>query len=256
MELLKRREKFFQFLGSEIPFFEDGGEEVNEKKYIVDNYGRILETVRVLNRYLRANDRLLDLGVYPGHIAIVLAKKMNVRVYGVALATSEVFERKMRKSQIDIIKSDLDRQHLSFNDETFQVVLCSEVIEHLDSPSRLIGEVHRILVDNGILILTTPNIARIRNRIRFFLHGVSPNICPPGEYDPFSSHEWLHFREYTLDEIRGLLVANKFRVVESKYMINQHFDENHLRTMVKALMPGSLRRGIIVIGQKGGRNKL
>jgi hypothetical protein len=112
--------------------------------------------------------------------------------------------------------------------------------------------VHRILVDNGILVLTTPNIARIRNRIRFFFHGVSPNICPPGEYDPFSSHEWLHFREYTLNEIRGLLVANKFQVVESRYMINQHFDENHLRTMVKALIPGSLRRGIIVVAQKAG----
>ncbi len=158
----------------------------------------------------------------------------------------------MKKSQIDIVRLDLDRQDLSFNDETFQVVLCSEVIEHLDSPSRLIREAHRILVDDGILILTTPNIARIRNRIKFFLHGVSPNICPPGEYDPFSSHEWLHFREYTLDEIKGLLLESKFQVLESKYMINQHFDENHLRTMVKALMPGSLRRGIVVVAQKGG----
>lgn len=252
MELLKRKEKLFQFLSSEIPFLGDTGEKVNEKKYIVDNYGRILKTVRVLNRYLRANDRLLDLGIYPGHIALILAKKMNVRVYGIALTTSEVFESKMRKSQIDIIKSDLDRQGLSFNDETFQVVLCSEVIEHLDSPSRLIGEVHRILVDNGILILTTPNIARIRNRMSFFFHGISPNICQPGEYNPFSNHEWIHFREYTLVEIKQLLLKNKFQIAESKYMINQHFDENYLRTMVKAFMPKSLRRGIIVVACKRG----
>lgn len=217
----------------------------------MDNFGRIVETVRVLNRYLRTNDRLLDLGVYPGHIALVLAKKMNVRVYGVALTTSEVFESKMKKSQIDIIRLDLDRQDLSFNDKTFQVVLCSEVIEHLDSPSRLIREAHRILVDNGMLILTTPNIARIRNRISFFLHGVSPNICPPGEYSPFSSHEWLHFREYTLEEIHKLLGENGFQVVESSYLINQHFNESHLRTMVKGLMPRSLRRGIIVVAHKG-----
>jgi len=79
---------------------------------------------------------------------------------------------------------------------------------------------------------------------------MSPNICPPGEYNPFSSHEWLHFREYTLDEIKKLLLENKFQLIESKYMINQHFDENSLRTLVKALMPKKLGRGIIVVGCK------
>jgi 2-polyprenyl-3-methyl-5-hydroxy-6-metoxy-1,4-benzoquinol methylase len=157
----------------------------------------------------------------------------------------------MQDNNIRILKSDLDREDMSFDDGTFQAVLCSEVIEHLDSPSRLIREAHRILVDNGMLILTTPNIARIRNRISFFLHGVSPNICPPGKYSPFSSHEWLHFREYTLEEIHKLLGENGFQVVESSYLINQHFNESHLRTMVKGLMPGSLRRGIMVVAHKG-----
>ena len=250
MDLLTDRSKFFQFLCSEIPFFEGDGQKSDEEKYIIDNYGRIVETVRILNRYLKPNDRLLDLGIYPGHIGLTLAKKMNVHVFGVALTTSEVFENKMKKNQIDIIKLDLDRQDISFSDETFQVVLCSEIIEHLDSPSHLMREAYRILVDTGILVVTTPNIARIRNRINFFFHGMSPNICPPGEYNPFSSHEWLHFREYTLDEIKKLLLENKFQLIESQYMINQHFDENSLRTLVKALMPKRLRRGIVVVGCK------
>lgn len=244
------RRKFFRFLYSEIPFFEGDGKKVKEEKYLIDNYGRIVETVRILNRYLKANDKLLDLGIYPGHIALILAKKMNVRVFGVAMTASEVFEKKMKDNNIHIVKSDLDRQSLSFDDQTFQTVLCSEVIEHLDSPSRLMREAYRILANNGFLILTTPNIVRIRNRISFFFHGVSPNICPPGEYNPFSSHEWLHFREYTLGEIQKLLRENGFQVVESNYLINKHFDENHLRTMVKVLMPKSLRRGIIVVARK------
>jgi len=166
------------------------------------------------------------------------------------MTTSEIFEKKMKDNNIPIVKSNLDRQDLSFDDRTFQMVLCSEVIEHLDSPSLLMREAHRILVDKGILVLTTPNIARIRNRISFFSSGVSPNICPPGEYDPFSSHEWLHFREYTLDEVRKLLEENRFQLLESNYLINQHFSENYLRTIVKSLMPRSLRRGIIVVAHK------
>jgi 2-polyprenyl-3-methyl-5-hydroxy-6-metoxy-1,4-benzoquinol methylase len=247
---LKDRRKFFRFLWSEIPFFEGNEKKMNEEKYIIDNYGRIIETVRVLNRHLKPNGRLLDLGIYPGHIALILGKKIGIRVFGVALTTSKVFENKMKRNQINIIKSDLDRQEIPFDDGTFQVVLCSEVIEHLDSPSHLLREAFRVLVDDGILILTTPNIARIRNRKSFFFHGISPNICPPGEYNPFSCHEWVHFREYTLEEIKKLLTGNSFQLVESKYLINQHFDENRLRTMVKGLMPRSLRRGIIVVAHK------
>lgn len=250
MDFLKDRRKFVRFLRSETPFFEGNEKKMNEEKYIIDNYGRIIETVRVLNGHLKPNGRLLDLGVYPGHIALILGKKMGIRVFGVALTTSEVFEKKMKRNQINIIKSDLDRQEIPFDDGTFDVVLCSEVIEHLDSPSHLLREAFRVLVDNGFLILTTPNIARIRNRKSFFFHGISPNICPPGEYNPFSSHEWVHFREYTLEEMKKLLTVNSFELVESKYLINQHFDENRLRTMVKGLMPRSLRRGIIVVASK------
>lgn len=250
MDFLKDRRKFFRFLSSEIPFFEGNEKKMDEEKYIIDNYGRIIETVRVLNRHLKPNGRLLDVGIYPGHIALILAKKMDVRVFGVAMTTSEGFEKKMKNNNIRIVKSDLDRQDISFDDRTFQAVLCSEVIEHLDSPSHVIREAYRLLVKNGILILTTPNIARIRNRTSFFFHGISPNICPPGEYNPFSSHEWLHFREYTLEEIHKLLRENGFQVIESKYLINQHFDESYLRTMVKGLMPRSLKRGIIVVAHK------
>ncbi|MFX0202252.1 MAG: class I SAM-dependent methyltransferase [Candidatus Hodarchaeota archaeon] len=249
-DLWKDRREIFRFLNSEIPFFEDPRGRIQEQKYIIDNFGRIVETVRVLDQYLQPNDRLLDLGIYPGHIAVMLAKKMKVRVFGIALTTSEVFQRKIKKNQVDIIKLDLDRQDISFGDRTFQVVLCSEVVEHLDSPSHLIKEAYRILVDSGILVLTTPNIARIRNRISFCFHGISPNICPPGEYNPFSSHEWLHFREYTLDEIKKLLLENRFRVAEAKYIISQHFNENPLRTIIKRLMPKALRRGILVVAYK------
>lgn len=254
MDFLKDRRKFFRFLSSEIPFFEGNEKKMDEEKYIIDNYGRIIETVRVLNGHLKPNGRLLDLGIYPGHIALIVGKKMGMRVFGVALTTSKVFEKKMKRNQINIIKSDLDRQEIPFDDGTFQVVLCSEVIEHLDSPSHLLREAFRVLVDNGILILTTPNIARIRNRKSFFFHGISPNICPPGEYNPFSSHEWVHFREYTLEEIKKLVTGNSFQLVEVKYLINQHFDENCLRTSMKRLMPKSFRRGIVVIASKGNGN--
>jgi 2-polyprenyl-3-methyl-5-hydroxy-6-metoxy-1,4-benzoquinol methylase len=46
---------------------------------------------------------------------------------------------------------------LPFADESFDVVLCTEVIEHVREPRRAIGELVRVLRPTGQLVLTTPN---------------------------------------------------------------------------------------------------
>ncbi len=48
-------------------------------------------------------------------------------------------------------------QPLPFDDGTFDVVWCSEVIEHLHSPEAVLTELRRVTRSGGKLILTTPN---------------------------------------------------------------------------------------------------
>lgn len=44
-----------------------------------------------------------------------------------------------------------------FENQSFDVVISQEVIEHIDVQSKYIDECHRLLRDGGYLILTTPN---------------------------------------------------------------------------------------------------
>ena len=46
---------------------------------------------------------------------------------------------------------------LPFPDGSFDLLWCSEVIEHLQDPSRTVGEFRRVLKPGGKMILTTPN---------------------------------------------------------------------------------------------------
>lgn len=46
---------------------------------------------------------------------------------------------------------------LPYENKTFDVVWCSEVIEHLHKPKELLSEIERVLTENGRVILTTPN---------------------------------------------------------------------------------------------------
>lgn len=60
---------------------------------------------------------------------------------------------------------------LPFNPGMFDLVLATEVLEHLESHFNIIAEAGRVLKPGGHLIFTTPNIFRMHSRMQFFLTG-------------------------------------------------------------------------------------
>jgi len=61
---------------------------------------------------------------------------------------------------VDIIG---DAHNLSFENEKFDVVLCTEILEHLHSPHIAISEMKRVLKKGGLLILSTRFIFPLHN---------------------------------------------------------------------------------------------
>jgi len=60
---------------------------------------------------------------------------------------------------------------LPYGDETFDAVVCIEVIEHIEDQFKLVRELHRITRPEGRVIVTTPNLLNINSRLRFFFSG-------------------------------------------------------------------------------------
>lgn len=56
-------------------------------------------------------------------------------------------------SKIDIIS---DISSIPVGDSSFDVVLCSEVLEHIPDPNKALAELARITRSNGLIILTAP----------------------------------------------------------------------------------------------------
>ncbi|MBP7741222.1 MAG: class I SAM-dependent methyltransferase [Candidatus Pacebacteria bacterium] len=48
-----------------------------------------------------------------------------------------------------------DAQDMPFPDSSYDVIVCSEVLEHIPDPKKAIGEMFRVLAPGGTLILTT-----------------------------------------------------------------------------------------------------
>jgi SAM-dependent methyltransferase len=58
-----------------------------------------------------------------------------------------------RTEVVDVIAAG---EHLPFGPDTFDLVLCMQVLEYIPEPQILIGEVHRVLKPSGTLILSAP----------------------------------------------------------------------------------------------------
>jgi SAM-dependent methyltransferase len=95
---------------------------------------------------------------------------------------------------------NIEREPFPFADATFDVALCCEILEHLQNdPLAALREIHRVLRPGAVLVLTTPNVARLENIARL--------LAGENLYDPYSGYGAYgrHNREYTLSELRRLL---------------------------------------------------
>jgi SAM-dependent methyltransferase len=61
---------------------------------------------------------------------------------------------------------------LPYPDQSFDLVVLTEVIEHLENHRAALTEMARVLRPGGHLILTTPNIMRLDSRLGFMLSGM------------------------------------------------------------------------------------
>jgi len=62
-------------------------------------------------------------------------------------------------------------QPLPYAPASFDIVLLTEVVEHLPTYVPVIHEAGRVLTPGGHLVLSTPNLGRLHSRLHFFLSG-------------------------------------------------------------------------------------
>jgi ubiquinone/menaquinone biosynthesis C-methylase UbiE len=67
-------------------------------------------------------------------------------------------------SDCEFLRCDLSKPPLPLADGMFDLVYCSEVLEHLNDPEQLLAEVRRILKPHGYFLMTTPNEPNLLQR--------------------------------------------------------------------------------------------
>ena len=217
----------------------------DEGGYVQQHLRRLVGTIQRIPPPQRSTAQLLELGSLFS-LAPAIQRFCGYRsIIGTSWWEGEerVVERTYRQLRggddqltIPIHNFNVEQDPFPFGDRTFRVVLCCELIEHLQrDPMHMLWECNRVLEEDGYLLLTTPNITSCRS-IEGVLTGYSPyhfsqyNLEPPFD---------RHHREYAPAEVEAALRAAGFETLQletedvwrrSNPIILRLLEETHLST--------------------------
>ena len=163
-----------------------------------------LKALKLAQKHLsnKKKPKILDLGCADGSFANLAAQKLSAESFGL-----DITPQAIKKAQKKLDHAKVHNLNLPFpyQPNTFDLIFALEVIEHLFDTDQFLKNIHKILKPQGILILSTPNLASIKNRLKLLLN---------------------HYPQYLEYSAQG---AGHIHLYTSSILINQ-LHRHHLKT--------------------------
>lgn len=110
-----------------------------------------------IKKYIPENSMFLDVGCGAGDNLLRAKSQLNCIVTGIDPAPGE---QGVGRYLLDDLKDiTIDKgfaENLPYKDETFDVVFCSHVLEHVNNEDKSLQEIKRVLKKDGVLIVGMP----------------------------------------------------------------------------------------------------
>ena len=248
---MSRKKQIKEILsGSQILAFTEKkyGRERNVNKVLfTDPYYRFGRIVKEIEFSVGdAKGRWLDLGCHHGQFLELVEKMFNYNTTGM---DDWDLKKDMPFTDFGYHKVDLaDSSWTNFiGVKSVNVISALEVIEHIIDTEKFLGDCKGRLADKGLLLLSTPNINCLRNRI----------LVPLGKYPAFMEYTNIihHVRLFNVRVLKNLLEKSGFKVKRvtavsflPEALLKYSFFEKISRVLA-GLLP-TLCGNLIVIAQK------
>ncbi|MBM3845646.1 MAG: class I SAM-dependent methyltransferase [Verrucomicrobia bacterium] len=141
---------------------------------------------RALVELIGKGNKVLDIGCRSGNLTQHYCEGNEVTGVDIDRKALELFRDRLGLPGHWV---DVDAEPLPFSDASFDVVVMTEVMEHLRFPKQVLQEIRRVLRPGGRFVGSVPNAFRLRNRLKFM-------VGKPFESDP------SHLRSYSTRLLR------------------------------------------------------
>lgn len=194
---------------------------------------------KVIEKYIK-NKSVLDLGFlgenndrkfsYLHEFILKNAKE----VYGVDINKERIEE--LKREGYNVIYDDVQEfKNLKELNKKFDVVVAGEIIEHLENPGLFLDNIKQFLKEEGVLILTTPNMLSLRYIVRHVLFGQES----PYWKDRKNEIKYGHVVGFSKMLLENLLLRKGFEIVEIGYTIKDEYSgiKGNMEKLISKLFP-------------------
>ena len=157
------------------------------------------------------SNKICEIG--PGGVIAYLTKYSEAQTSAIVSPSESHWDDIYKENGVNLYRWDLNLP-LDYDDvhETFDGIVFLETLEHLNRwPEQVLDDIHKLLKPGGILLLSTPNLVRLSNRVRMLLGR------PPNNPFKFTATGVHHVREYTFSELKDFLPNNKWELVSHSF---------------------------------------
>lgn len=123
--------------------------------------------INIINKYIKKGNHILDIACGSGAFAVRLIDNGYRNVHVNDIDSSEMKIDNVVKTSVDLNK---EINNVSFL-RKYDCIVAIDVIEHLENPFKFLRDANKILVNNGMLLISTPNITNLISRWMFLRKG-------------------------------------------------------------------------------------
>ena len=170
---------------------------------------------RFIVQQLEPQSKILEVGCFLGRYCDYFASQGHIPT-GVDISPEVIDEGKKLFPELDLRCTDGKALNEEFEENSFDVVVASEVIEHVLHPDAFLRSIRSVLKPGGKLLLTTQNSNAIHYRLRMLV----------GKF------RWdeTHLRLYSKPELKNEIEKGGFRVEKMEGIpINPHGPQQIVR---------------------------
>jgi 2-polyprenyl-3-methyl-5-hydroxy-6-metoxy-1,4-benzoquinol methylase len=168
------------------------------------------EVLRKWAGNLRPGSRILDIGAASGGNGLML-RKMGFEIVCVEL--SNIGYELCKEKKLHVIQADARK--IPIVSESFDAIVCLDVLEHIEEDTEVVSEIHRLLKQNGDFLISVPE-----------------------DMEMWSSHDVHvgHVRRYSKMEVVNLLAFARLSI---EYIWSANFILKPIVKMLRKKLNGS-----------------
>ncbi|HZY17190.1 MAG TPA: methionine biosynthesis protein MetW [Ramlibacter sp.] len=162
-------------------------------------------TLQTIARLVPEGARVLDLGCGDGALLDLLRRERGCSGYGIEIADDNVLACARRG--VDVIQLNLDEGLSLFGDDSFDVVLQIDTLQHLRNAETMLRETARV---GKLGIVAFPNFAHWPNRL-----SILRGRMPVTKRLPYQWYDTPNIRVGTFKDFEVLATRNRLSILDA-----------------------------------------